>query len=76
MVYNEMKELGLLKKETIREVELDSYGNVIYDKYGNKKYKILETKNFRVANEHKNSRAKTYFIQEDVLENYLNTITK
>lgn len=71
MIYNEMKDKGLLKKEVIRTIKVDNNGNIEYDNFGRPKYKITESKNFRIANEHKSSKAKTYFIQEDILEEYL-----
>lgn len=65
-IYKEMMELKLLKKYTVLEQHKDRYGNI-------KNVKVV-CKNFKVANIHKKSKAKTYFVQQDVYEDYINTI--
>ena len=65
-IYKNMVELGLLKQYKVLEQQKD--------RYGNERTKTVICKNFRVVNKHKNSRCKTYFIQEDVYQDYIKTL--
>lgn len=55
MIYDEMLEMNLLKVETVNE----------------RGKTTVVSKNFRVANEHKRSSAKTYYIEEPTYNYYL-----
>jgi hypothetical protein len=59
-IYKEMRILGLLTEKPIRD---------------NRTHKIIGAeKNYIVKNKHKNSRAKSYEVEEPVYEDYIRTI--
>lgn len=70
-----MEFLGLLVKKFVEIVDTDEEGRVKKDRNGNPRRKIIESKNYRIANVHKNSKTKSYFVEEPVYKQYIE-ITK
>jgi hypothetical protein len=75
-IYKEISKLGLLKAEKKVVNEINEDGSLVYDRFGKPKHKTVTCKNYRVCNEHKTSKAKTYFVEDRVLEEYFDTKKK
>jgi hypothetical protein len=70
-IYNEIKEIGLLKVEYKIVNIVTEEGKIVFDRFGNPKQKTIACKNFNIANKCKSSKSKTYFVEDRVLEDYL-----
>jgi hypothetical protein len=71
MIYDEMLELGLLNPEIV--TDYDGKPIKVKDK-DTGRLKTLINKKCQIANRNKGSKAKTYFVEEPIYQDYLATI--